>query len=295
MKFMLLTLLGLSWAVRIAAFKIAAERGVPPLVTIQLAVIGIVAGLALISILRRKIPPRTPVALRFYALSGCLGFVFPFALETFVAGHIPAFVFIVIISSMSIWVLLLTYILRIEPGSVLKTASIFLGFAAALLIAWDNATGNVDAVPLSWILLAFLVPILYTINTVFVASRWPEGIDAIEVATGQALVVGIAVLIAMPFTGLFNDMWLLERATAPVVAIIILETSALLIYLRIIKAYGATFVSLANYVSMLFGAIIGYLLFYEAPGFLTLIASIMLVVSLHLIRIDGRPKTAVET
>ncbi|MFK8034224.1 MAG: hypothetical protein AB8B94_08775, partial [Hyphomicrobiales bacterium] len=76
---------------------------------------------------------------------------------------------------------------------------------------------------------------------------------------------------------------------------IILETLALLVYLRIIKAYGATFVSLANYVSMLFGAIIGYLLFYEAPGFLTLIASVMLVVSLHLIRIDGRPKTAVET
>lgn len=295
MKFVLLTLLGLSWAVRIAAFKIAAERGVPPLVTIQLAVIGIVAGLTLISLARRKLPPRTPVALRFYALSGCLGFVFPFALETFVAGHIPAFVFIVIISSMSIWVLLLTYILRVEPGSILKTASIFLGFGAALLIAWDNATGNVDAVPLSWILLAFLVPILYTLNTVFVASRWPAGIDAIEVATGQALVVGIAVLIAMPFTGLFDNMWLLERATTPVVAIVILETAALLIYLRIIKAYGATFVSLANYVSMMFGAIIGYLLFYEAPGFLTLIASVMLVVSLHLIRIDGRPKTAVET
>lgn len=294
MKLVLLLVLGLSWALRIAAFKIAAERGVPAGIIIQFAVIGILMSLLLISLIRRRMPPRTSLAMRFYVVSGCLGFLLPFALETIVAGKIPAFVFIVIISTMPVMTLLLSFILRVERASRVKVVAVLLGFGAALLIAWDNTAIGVETVSLTWILLAFLVPLFYTLNTVFVASRWPSGVDAVEIATGQAAVVGAAALLAMPFSGLFVDGWVLQRAIAPVVAIVVLETAALLIYLRIVKAYGAIYVSLANYVSMFFGVLIGFFVFFEQPGWVTLFASLILIYSLHLIRKDGRAEAAID-
>ena len=294
MKLVLLLVLGLGWALRIAAFKIAAERGVPAGIIIQFAVIGILMSLLLISLIRRRMPPRTSLAMRFYVVSGCLGFLLPFALETIVAGKIPAFVFIVIISTMPVMTLLLSFILRVERASRMKVVAVSLGFGSALLIAWDNTAIGVETVSLTWILLAFLVPLFYTLNTVFVASRWPSGVDAVEIATGQAAVVGAAALIAMPFSGLFVDGWVLQRAIAPVVAIVVLETAALLIYLRIVKAYGAIYVSLANYVSMFFGVLIGFFVFFEQPGWVTLFASLMLIYSLHLIRKDGRAEAAID-
>lgn len=294
MKIVLLLLLGLGWAARIAAFKIAAERGVPAAIVIQFAIIGILTSLGLISLLRRRMPSRSPVAMRFYLVSGCLGFLLPFALETIVAGEIPAFVFIVIISTMPVWTLLLSFVLRVEQANWTKTTAILLGFGAALLIAWDNSAVGDDTVSLTWILLGFLVPLLYTLNTVIVASRWPSGVDAVDVATGQAAVVGAAALVAMPFTGLIVEGWVLQRAIAPVVAIVLMETLALLIYLRIVKTYGAIFVSLANYVAMFFGALIGFFVFFEQPGWATLIASLLLVYSLHLIRKDGRMDAAID-
>lgn len=294
MKLVLLLVLGLSWALRIAAFKIAAERGVPAGIIIQFAVIGILMSLLLISLIRRRMPPRTSLAMRFYVVSGCLGFLLPFALETIVAGKIPAFVFIVIISTMPVMTLLLSFILRVERASRMKVLAVSLGFGSALLIAWDNTAIGVETVSLTWILLAFLVPLFYTLNTVFVASRWPSGVDAVEIATGQAAVVGAAALLAMPFSGLFFDGWVLQRAIAPVVAIVVLETAALLIYLRIVKAYGAIYVSLANYVSMFFGVLIGFFVFFEQPGWVTLFASLLLIYSLHLIRKDGRAEAAID-
>lgn len=294
MKFVLLLFLGLGWAARIAAFKIASERGVPAAIVIQFAIIGILMSLALVNLLRWRLPSRSRIAVRFYVVSGCLGFLLPFALETVVAGKIPAFVFIVIISTMPVWTLLLSFALRVERANWTKTLAIAMGFASALLIAWDNTAIGTETVSLTWILLAFLVPLLYTLNTVFVASRWPAGVDAIEVATGQAAVVGVAALVAMPFSGLFVEGWVLQRALVPVSAIVFLETISLLIYLRIAKTYGAIFVSLANYVAMFFGALIGFFVFFEQPGWLTLIATVLLIYALHLIRRDGRASAAAD-
>lgn len=294
MKFVLLLFLGLGWAARIAAFKIASERGVPAAIVIQFAIIGILMSLALVNLLRWRLPSRSRIAVRFYIVSGCLGFLLPFALETVVAGKIPAFVFIVIISTMPVWTLLLSFALRVERANWTKTLAIAMGFASALLIAWDNTAIGTETVSLTWILLAFLVPLLYTLNTVFVASRWPSGVDAIEVATGQAAVVGVAALVAMPFSGLFVEGWVLQRALMPVSAIVFLETISLLIYLRIAKTYGAIFVSLANYVAMFFGALIGFFVFFEQPGWLTLIATVLLIYALHLIRRDGRASAAAD-
>ncbi len=294
MKIVLLLLLGLGWAARIAVFKIASERGVPAAIVIQFAIIGILMSLTLISLLRWRMPSRSPVAVRFYVVSGCLGFLLPFALESIVAGKIPAFVFIVIISTMPVWTLLLSFALRVEHANWTKTIAILIGFVSALLIAWDTTAIGTETVSLTWILLGFLVPLLYTLNTVFVASRWPSGVDAIDVATGQAAVVGVAALVAMPFSGLFVEGWVMQRALGPVAAIVFLETVLLLIYLRIVRVYGAIFVSLANYVAMFFGALIGFFVFFEQPGWVTLIATLLLVYSLHLIRKDGRTKAAID-
>ena len=57
-----------------------------------------------------------------------------------------------------------------------------------------------------------------------------------------------------------------------------------MLYLRIARDYGATFVSLANYLAIGFGAAIGVLVFGDAIGVLSVAGAIGLIVALSVAR-----------
>lgn len=284
-KYGLLVLLGLAWSLRLSAIKYAAEGGLDPFVIVQVAVIGILVVFSVISTVRGRPPSTHPIAIRFYVLSGLLGFIIPFFLESVVSSHIPVFLLIVIISSVPIFTAIIAGTVGLERVTPRVATGIVAGFFSALAIAYDTVAGpDMMASPWIWVGLAFLVPILYAIYTVFIVSKWPAGIDAVQVVNGQALMIVIAICVALPFSGLIGQLGDAVAYSGSLTAIVVCEAAALLLYLRIAKRFGAIFVSQANYMSMFFGAVIGFFLFGERLGVLALAAAVLLIGSLVLTR-----------
>lgn len=283
MKYFLLLALGMAWSLRITAIKLIGEDGLAPQITFQLGLFGIAAVMTLALAFRREHLPVGRQIVGFYCISGLFGLIVPFLTETLVAPQIPVFVFVVIITTMPVWTLVLVAITRSEVVSGRQVTGIVVGFIAAVLIATESFAIEFGGA-LTWILFAFLVPICYAGNTVFIASRWPTGISAFQVAAGQALVASAAILIASPFTNLWSNLAMTGLQSATLATIVALEGIGLFLYLALANREGATFVAQANYVSMAFAAALGIVVFGDTVGMLGLLAAMLLVISIRLSR-----------
>ena len=282
-KVALLILLGLLWAVRIAAIKAAGLSGVPVHVVVAAAALGIAAVFTTLAVARSDWPPVDRGLAGFYLLSGTFGFLAPFALESAVAPHLPVFAFVVVIATMPILTLALSILTGGERLAWRPVASVALGFAGAVAILWD--TGRAEAAGGAspwWVAAAFGVPALYALNTVFVARRWPARAGAVQVAHAQALIVSAAAVLGSLATGTAGDLRLAALDWPALGLIVAGEALALLVYLRITRDYGATWVSFANYVSMIFAAAIGAAVFGDRITALTVVAALGIVASVAL-------------
>lgn len=292
LKLTLLLLLGLLWSIRLAAIKAAGVAGIPPHIVVVLSALGIAIFFSCIALLRNNWPPLDSRQIRFYLLSGTLGFLAPFILESLVAVHLPVFVFVVIIASMPIFTFVLSSLIAKEPLQLLPSIAVTLGFVGAITILRDGSspTQPNDA-DMHWIALAFGVPILYALNTVFISKRWPQKTSAVHVAHAQALIVFVA---ALAGSGLSFGLegWDKPSLNLPAIGLIIMgEGLGLLTYLRITRDYGATYVSFANYVSMAFAAAIGLLVFQDQLTWLTLAGSFAIIFSIALFQNENSKET----
>lgn len=288
MRLALLIVLGFLWSARLAAIKAAGLSGIPLHVTLSVVVLGIALAFTMVSLLRRSWPPFDRSALIFYLLSGIFGFILPFALENLVGPRLPVFLFVVIISTMPVLTILMASVLGVERPERKQVIAVALGFLTAILIAVDarGAGQNID-VDLKWIVIGFTVPIAYAANTIFIASRWPKSPDAVHVANAQAVIVGLCVLIVGLASGGVSEWATASRDAPAIAAIIACEALALLVYLKLAKDHGASYVAQANYISMLFAAALGLVLFGEKLSWISVVAALLLVVALRM----GRSRT----
>jgi len=293
LKIGLLSVLGLLWALRLAAIKAAGVAGIPVHVVVSVSALGIAVFFTGVAVWRRDWPSIDRTTLSFFVLSGFFGFLAPFALESIVAPHLPVFVFVVIISTMPIITLLLSIIVGNERLGAAPVIAIALGFLGAMTILWDTTQtdheGEFTAVGIWWVMIAFGVPSLYALNTVFVATRWPGTTSAIHVAHAQAMIVSVAAIVGSAFAGAIGDWTLVARDPLAIGLIVAAEGLALLVYLRITRDYGATWVSFANYVAMIFAAIVGAAVFDDRITWLTVAAALVIVASVVLYQ--RRPAT----
>ncbi len=279
----LLCLLGLLWAVRIASIKAAGLAGVPGHVTVLVMALGLAAIFTVRAFVARDWPPMDRSVIGFYGATALLGFLAPFAVEAVVAPRLPVFVLTVVIATMPILALVLSAATGGERLTGRSILSVSLGFACALALLAGGAA-DADSASWVWIAAAFGVPLCYAANTVFVASRWPARAEALHVAQAQAVIVAVAALLGSLATGKLGDLRL-AALHAPALALIVAgEALALLVYLRITRVDGATWVSFANYVSMAFGAAIGALAFGDAVTPLTVAAALGIAASVALYR-----------
>jgi drug/metabolite transporter (DMT)-like permease len=274
LKASLLVLLGLLWSVRLSSIKAAGLSGIPVHVVVAVSTIGIAVFFSGMAIGRGGWPPVSRSTLLFYVFSGTLGFILPFMLESLVAPNLPVFIFVVIIATMPVITLIISAIVGHESLGTVPVISIGLGFVGAMIVLWDTArTISLGGTNLLWIGIAFGVPTLYALNTVFVATRWPQKVTAVQVAHAQTLIMSIAVVFGSLMAGTFAA-WGNVMLNIPAMGLIIFcEGLALLVYLKIAHDYGATYVSFANYVSMIFAALIGTLVFEEQMTWLSIVAA----------------------
>lgn len=290
----LLIFLGLLWSVRLSAIKAAGTSGVPIHVVVSFSALGIALFFSLVAFMNRDWPPLDREALGFYGLSGVLGFLAPFTLETAVGPHLPVFIFVVIIATMPFFTFALSTLAGQEPLQWFPLFAIGLGFVGTVAILWDisfiASAGNASVY---WIAAAFGVPLFYAINTVFVATRWPSHASPVNVAQAQAFIVTTAALVGSAVSGATAD-WRLVSLNIPAVSLIVLgEGLALVVYLRIARDYGATYVSFANYVSIVFAALIGVVWFGDQLTVLTIGAALIIITSVAVYQGQTRLPTKV--
>tara|TARA_R110002074_G_scaffold764_3_gene4454 strand:- start:7683 stop:8576 length:894 start_codon:yes stop_codon:yes gene_type:complete len=291
MRLTLLIVLGFLWSARLAAIKAASLSGIPLHVTISVAVLGIALAFTMVSLARRSWPPLDRSALIFYLLSGIFGFILPFVIENVVGPRLPVFLFVVIISTMPVLTILLASVLGVERPERKQVIAVALGFLTAILIAVDaRGAGQNINVDLIWIMIGFSVPVVYAANTIFIASRWPQSPDAVHVANAQAVIVGLSALVVGTVTGGISEWTTAARNTPAILAIISCEALALLVYLKLARDHGASYVAQANYISMLFAAALGFVLFGENLSWLSIVAAMLLILALRIGRRSVSPE-----
>lgn len=284
MRFVLLTLLGLFWSLRLVAMKAAGISGIPADVLVTVAVCGLAILFSLVAIWRYRLPPMTSDGLRFYTLSGAVGFVAPFFLESLIAPHLPVFVLATIIATMPLLTLGLAAFMRTESLETRSVLASILGFGAIVLLLVDMTGGTSGETAFIWLAAAFGIPLLYAANTVYVASRWPEVTDALDVALAQAVVVSLAAAAGWIAFGNGSRLVMASLNWTAVGVLVLCEGAALFLYLHITRRSGASFVALANYLSILFAALLGQWLFDDRLTILSIIAAFILICALTLRR-----------
>ena len=247
-KLIFLIGLGFVWSLRVASVKHAVENGVSPHVIIEFAMLGIATVMLSILFASKQKLPLTKQAIGFYLITLCL----------------------------------LT-VTGVEKPKMFQVVAILIGFAAALLIIFDGVDlSTLSSSNLTWVAIAFCIPLLYALNTTYVAGKWPSYINPLQVAAGQALCISIAIIIASPFSGLWSDVGQIGMQPWPFVGILVSECLGLFLYFALIRSQGAAYMIMANYVAIAFGALGGVFFFDETIGVLSLIAAIILGGAIYL-------------
>lgn len=280
----LLLCLGLSWAIRLLAIKESSQRGASPIDVAVVATIGIVILLTLINFVRSRLPPLEKRHLRFYVLAGLFGFGAPFLLEITVAPHLPALLFVIIVTSTPIWTVFIAIIFRLEALDWLRASGVVAGFAAtALVIFGTTAPGAADGLQAqpAWILAAFGIPVLYAAYLLYIAAAWPSDLDNLQGAQGQSIVA----LVAFACSWLVlpqGDLSLEAMVGWPVWIIVLAEIAGLLLLFHLAREHGGSFAAQANYVAVVAGSLIGLLLFDQEVNVAAIAGVLLLVFALRL-------------
>jgi drug/metabolite transporter (DMT)-like permease len=202
-----------------------------------------------------------------------------------VAPHLPALLFVIIVTSTPIWTVFAATVLRLEKANWLRMIGVVGGFAATALVivgTWKPVATDGAETELAWVAAAFGIPILYAIYILYIAAAWPSDLDNLQGAQGQSTVALIAFLVfwlilpgrSLSFEGM-DYLW-------PVIIIVIAEIVALYLLFHLARNHGGSFTAQANYVAVVAGAVIGVLLFDEQVSMIAIAGVVLLVVALRL-------------
>jgi drug/metabolite transporter (DMT)-like permease len=252
---------------------------------VVVATIGIAVLLILINFSRSKLPPLEGRHLRFYVLAGLFGFGAPFLLECLVAPHLPALLFVIIVTSTPIWTVFIATSLRLEKASWLRIIGVIGGFVATALViigTLNPVAAEETETELVWAAAAFGIPILYAVYILYIAAAWPSDLDNLQGAQGQSTVALAAFLIfwlILPARSLNLEAMKIDWS---MMIIVIAEVVALVLLFHLARNHGGSFTAQANYVAVAVGTIISILFFNEQVSVIATAGVVLLIVALRL-------------
>lgn len=283
-RLLMLVILGSVWGTQPSIIKALTVDGMPEAGTLGLAMVLIAAILAAILASRGKMLRFSASILLFVVLAGASQYAGPLLVAFLAAKHVDAGLLTLVMFTAPIFTVAAAAVAGVEP---LDRFSIPGGLAGsvglALLAIPEDALPSRDM--LWWCLFAFSVPIMYAVGTVYISKAWPDGMDAMQLAYGGALLTGIALL---PYW--WQDLVMsgrLASATmqelmllAALVASVIVEMT---LYFYVIRHAGPVFASFGCFLSIAMGFIIGALVFGEDPSLWVWMSAASFLVALALI------------
>ncbi len=276
--------LGCLWGAHFSIVKVAAESRLPLGSIIVATAAGAAFGLVGICYLRGRLPPISYRHMQFYIICALLSYGLPFILELTVASYLTAGLLTLIVTMDPIFTTAIAALGRRETVAVRRLIGITIGALASFIILIPGA-----ALPSSdlfgWTLLAFAIPASYATYHTYVASAWPEGMDAWQAGAGEA---GLSAVLFLPLAFWQGDLsTLLSNWTAGHWAIVLMIVSGILeayLYFEIVRRAGAIFVSQAGFITVITGVIWGMVIFDETPDSWLWFSAACLLSSLYLTR-----------
>lgn len=262
MALVLLIGVGAVWGLSFSLAKLVTQAGVRPLGLAFWHALGGVALLAPYCAFNRW-PPLDRPHLRFFAVTGLLGSALPAVVLFAAAPHLPAGV----LAAVTALVPLITYGMalgfRIERYRARRAAGLALGLVAVGVITLP-ARSLPGPMMAGWVLFALIAPLSYAGETVYLALRRPPEIGSSAMLLGM-LLVAMAMLAPLAWASgaLVWPGALWSPTLARVALLVVINTSAYLMYVELIRIAGPVFSVQAGYLVTATGVAWGMVIFDE--------------------------------
>ena len=256
---------GTAWGAQFAMLKLAAEGGYDQITVLFIALFLLSFCYFLIILMRRSLFRVTLEIGTFLVITALLGYVVPLAATLHAAPHLPAGIITLIVCLTPMVSIAAAMLLRTERVSPVRLAAVVLGMAAAVLVLAQQLVLPGLGV-LEWMLLVGLVPLCYGIESVYVAARWPSGLDVWQVGFGEA---AVAALLVVPLVVVFGEpipamAW--TSAETGIVFFVLVGLIEVVLYFWLIQKTGGVLVNFCVFTALFAGFAWGMVIFGEDHG-----------------------------
>ncbi|PPR76875.1 MAG: hypothetical protein CFH01_01794 [Alphaproteobacteria bacterium MarineAlpha2_Bin1] len=281
----MLLLLGFSFALVLVFNRVATENGIPFIPLVFWQSFGAAIILSFISFIY-GVSPLNISNLRVYVVTGLLNLTIPYLIFTFVAPKVPSSILSIGLSLIPVTTYGLALITRLDTFRLLRIFGILIGLFGVLFIILPEASlPSSDMTP--WVILGFLAPLSYALNTICVAMLTPPNGNSVQFAAGLTIVGAVSMMIVMVITDqwwIFTDNF---KTKGEISLLCAMANNALAFYLifELIKRAGPVYFSMVNYLATLVGIGIGFIYFNDTLSVWVWVSLILISLSLILVNI----------
>lgn len=246
---------GLLWGLTIPLSKIAVSSGHQPfgLIFWQL-VIGVLV-LGAVQIYRGWRPRFTMKLMVFFTVIAFCGTLIPNSTSYLAQQHLPAGVMSIVIATVPMFSLALALTVRIETASLLRLGGILTGFAAMVMIALPE-TSLPDPDKSIYLTVALVAPVFYGIESIYVATRQPDDVDAVTILFMASFIGGIIALPLSIATGQWIDpLFVWGQPEWALVAASIIHAIVYCTFIWLVRFAGPVFSDQAAYLVTISGVL----------------------------------------
>jgi drug/metabolite transporter (DMT)-like permease len=253
-------LLGLFWGVSPSVYKHLATIGMPVTHTIFWTGLGVGLIMLGVSLWRDGLRlPRRDVAI--YGAICAFLLNIPFAINLFLAGHVPPTELAIIITLSPFCNYIFALFTRTEAATSRRLVAIVFGFLSTLVLILSR-DGTLSGQVSWWLIFSLSIPILYMAYNSYAAQSFPKNADTWSLGAMESLFSALwilPVLLLLDWPGQPGHPSLVQHwILIAVTAMWVLERFA---YFILIRAKGAVYTVQATYVSTPVAVIISAVLF----------------------------------
>ncbi len=280
---LLLFVLGSAWGLQFVLLKIATDAGLGEanilLVSMTLLALAFLGAMAAAKAWFRP----TWRHVRFFLISGTLGFVLPLGAVLLAAREISAGVIVLFEALTPVFTLALALILRTEAVTPRRVLTMTLGLLGVFSIMLP-AIAHPGSMSLAAIGFALALPVIYALECVYVGACWPDDLRPLQVVTGETVASAIMLLPCLLWLDGVDPVSMARTFDHwAVLLFVLISVFEIYLYYVLIRRAGAVFVSLGSLISMFAGILFGILMIGESHP-----ASVWLAVALAALALSRR-------
>ena len=267
LPYLMVLVSGVLWGLTFSLARIAAVDQAHPVGLAFWQACGGGVVLLLVCAVRGRWPTVNYINVKRFCVVAFFGTAIPATIYFYAVSRVPVGILAISVALVPMLTYALSWLLGIDKFSFRRFGGIFLGFVAILLLVGPD-TSLPDPEMTSWVLLALVAAVFYTIENVYVDAAIPDSMDMIILLTGGLIIAGLALIPVMTALGAFVPITYPFAAFEwAILAMIVASSTAYVMFFYVIKLSGAVFASVTGYVITLCGVFWGIFLFHEEHSY----------------------------